>query len=342
MYLPLSFPTSIDSTMLSTFDSCPQKFMMEFIMKKVPIGRSIHLHAGGAIASTLEFIRNKFYKDKWSMEECIREAFYVYTMTWGDMETPQGEYKDYINCWEAILAYLKEYPLATDYFQPFIKEDGSPAVEFRFAIPTEINHPDTGEPILFTGRVDLLSQPMDGSNTVYVVDEKTTKALGPKWQYQWDMRGQFYGYTFAAQHYGFPCVGALVRGIAIQQTQFAFQEKPLLFSKDQLEIWWRETHKKIIRMVAMYEEAQRRYNPAHQEPNYLGLHDAFDKSFGDACQSYGGCLYQDLCTHPMPWVVYAGYETRVWDPLAKDPTHESENRSAGMESISWQEFMGEG
>lgn len=342
MFTPLYFPTSVDSTMLSAFDSCPQKFLMEFILRKVPIGRSIHLHAGGCMASAFEVIRQKFYKEKWHLDDCLHHAFPVFVREWGDMETPEGEYKDMVNCWSAVEAYFREYPPATDYFQPYTLEDGSPAVEFKFAIPMQINHPDTGEPLLFSGRADMLSCPIDSPNTVYVVDEKTSKALGPKWQYQWGMRGQFYGYTYAAKQYGYPCVGALVRGIAIQQTQFAFQEKPLFLDDYQLEVWWLEAHKKVARMIEMYERAKKHYPGEELETNYMWLHGSFDKSFGDACQSYGGCMYTDLCTHPMPWVMWKGYETRIWDPLAKDPAHLSENRQASMGELSWQEFMGEG
>lgn len=339
MSLSITFPASIDSTMLSTFDSCPQKFLMEFVLRRVPIGRSIHLHAGGCMASAFETIRHNFYANKLPLEECFAIAFKAFTIQWGDMETPQGEYKDFTNCWAAVEAYFAEYPPDTDYFQPLIKNDGSPAVEFKFAIPMNIKHPDTGDPILYSGRADMLVAPNDNLNHIYVMDEKTTKAMGAKWGEQWDMRGQFYGYTFAARKMGYNCVGALVRGIAIQQTQFQFAEKPLFFSQDQLDTWWREAHKKTMRAIEMYERAKQLYDP-DSAASYPRLHDSFEKSFADACGSYGGCIFTELCTHPAPWKLYNSYEERIWDPLADDPTAKSQNTRGEMQEISWQDFMG--
>lgn len=327
----LTFPPAIDSTMLSCFDACPTKFLYEFVLRKAPVGLSIHLHAGGALASALETIRRLFYRDKLPVEQCLKVAFREYVLNWGDFDVPDGQYKDFVNMWAAIEAYLKEYPLATDYFQPYMMANGEPAVEFKFAIPTDIKHPVSGDPILFAGRADLLAQ--NEPSSCYVLDEKTTKAMGSSWQYQWDMRGQFYGYTFAARRMGHPCAGALVRGIAIQQTQFQFQEKVLFFTDTQLERWWKNANKKILRMVEMFERAK-------SSTTHNGIHSSFDMSFGDACSSYGGCQYTDLCVKDEPWKLYNDYETRVWDPLDPNPTKNSENRLKGMEEISFRDFMG--
>jgi hypothetical protein len=292
------------------------------------------------MASAFENIRRDFYVNNIPTEQCFLRAFPAFLKQWGDMEAPKGEYKDFVNCWSAVEAYFREYPMETDYFQPVMKADGEPAVEFKFAIPTNIPHPDTGDPILYSGRADMLTSPRDGSvDHVYVMDEKTTKAMGASWHKQWDMRGQFYGYTYAARQYGYNCVGALVRGIAIQQTQFQFAEKPLTFTDQQLEIWWLEALKKIRRMVDMYEQAKKHYID-DSETSVEWLHANFDKSFGDACGSYGGCQFVELCTHPAPQLLYRSYEERIWDPLAKDPTEKSANPRGEMEAVSWEEFMG--
>lgn len=341
-YVPkLHFPESIDSTMLSTFDSCPQKFFQEFVLRRVPIGRSIHLHAGGCMASAFEDIRNKFYTEGAPLEECFLYAFGRYMKNWGDFTAPEKQYKDFVNCWAAVEAYFKEYPMESDYFQPYMKKDGTPATEFKFGIPLSIKHPDTGNPLMFSGRADLLASPADTPNIAYVVDEKTTNSLGSSWQYQWDMRGQFYGYTWAGQQSGFPVVGALVRGIAIQQTQFGFQEKPLIFDKWQIERWHSEMLKKVHRMIEMYERARFVLDSSDADDDVLNyMHSSFDRSYGEACGSYGGCQFKDLCTHPAPWRLYEQYEERIWDPLAKDPTAKSEDRLSKMGELSFKDFMG--
>ena len=335
--IDISFPPAIDSTMLSMFDACPQKFLMEFILRKVPIGRSIHLHAGGCVARATELIRIYYYRDGLPLEECFIKTFPAYAKMWGDFQAPEKEYKDFVNCWCAVEAYFKEYPPATDYFQPYMNTDGSPAVEFKFSVPMNISHPDTGDPLMFAGRFDMLSQPHD-QKVCYVVDEKTSKSLGASWQYQWNMRGQFFGYTRSSQACGYPAVGALVRGIAIQQTQFGFQEKLVMFTEEQLDEWWHTAHKKAGQMVQMYEISKAMYNPGSLVAQ-KSLHTTWTKSYGDACSSYGGCQFMDLCTHPEPWHIYRDYERRVWNPLAHDPTEESEDRLSEMGEISFAEFM---
>lgn len=324
-----TFPESLDSTMLSAFGSCPQKFLIEFCYRKAPTGRSIHLHAGGAFAAAMETLRIAHYQERLAWDDCLDKAFFTFARFWGDFEAPEREYKDFINMWSAIIAYTKEYPLDTDHFQPLMLADGKPAVEFKFSIPMMVPHPTTGNPLMFSGRIDLLSA--DENGLLYTVDEKTTKSLGASWQYQWDMRGQFFGYNYAARSLGYNVGGALVRGIAIQQTQFGFQEKPVFFTTDQLNGWWLNMNRRAARMSSLFQSALVTEN----------FHDTFEKSYGEACTSYGNCVYQSCCRSPEPWLIYDQYETRVWNPLAKDPTAESEDRLSELEKLSLAEFMGE-
>ena len=334
----IKFPNSLDSTMISAFDACPTKFLYEFILKKSPVGISVHLHAGGCIASATEDVRNAFYRDGLSLNDCYDYAFPRFVQNWGNYTPPEKEYKDFTNCWMAVEHYFKEYPPETDYFQPLMQADGSPCVEFKFAIPLGIMNPDTGDPILYSGRLDMLSQPKDGQDGVFGVDEKTTKALGPSWQYQWDMRGQFYGYYKACQEYGYDVRGMLVRGIAIQQTQFGFQEKPIFYDDRQIAVWYEQLHRKVFRLVDMYNAAKEAYLDGRE--HIENIHHPFDMSFGEACGSYGGCQYKDLCLHPEPWMLYQSYETREWDPLKKNPTEDSEDRLSQMDTISLQDALG--
>lgn len=50
----IMLPLNVDSTMMSCFRSCPQKFFREFVQGYRPAGISIDLHAGGAFALALE------------------------------------------------------------------------------------------------------------------------------------------------------------------------------------------------------------------------------------------------------------------------------------------------
>lgn len=333
--ITFTFPEAVDSTMLSAFGACPQKFFLEFLLGRAPLGKSIHLHAGGAFAKALEVARMGFYKDGLSQDAALEAAYVAFTKFWGDYEAPEREYKDYTNMWGAVDRYFQEYPMESDLFQPVMMDNGAPAVEFRFSIPMLHRHPDTGNPVMFAGRLDQLST--DTPGTCYAQDEKTTKALGGSWPYQWSMRGQFYGYTYAARQYGYPCQGALIRGVAIQQTQYGFAEHLEFFTDDQLERWWTHANKKLGHMIEMYEDAQLRL----EQGKLRSMHDTFTMSFGDACSSYGGCQYTDLCKTSEPWHIYSHYDKRVWNPGAQDPTAESEDKLGALPRQTLAEILGQ-
>lgn len=311
--LTLQFPTVVDSTIMATYGSCPRKAMIEFCLQRAPQGRSVHLHAGGCFAHAMETIRRKIFAEGMETQAAIDDTFWDFMTKWGDYDPPANEYKDFVNVWGAVEAYMKEFPPRQDYFQPWMLNDGQPAVELRLSIPTRVKHPVTGEPIIYGGRIDALMT-NDGT-TCYALDDKTTKALGDSWYKQWDMRGQFYGYAYMARAFGFPCVGALVRGTAIQQTKYAFAEVPLMFENWQLDAWWENVQRRIQRFAFNYELAM--------DLDEKDMLDAFELSYGDACASYGTCQFLPICTRPDPLDAIGRLETRIWKPMEQDPTASS-------------------
>jgi hypothetical protein len=58
----IPFPTHIDASMRSSFAACPRKFFFQYLLRKVPVGTSIHLTFGGAMARGLEITRKAFYE----------------------------------------------------------------------------------------------------------------------------------------------------------------------------------------------------------------------------------------------------------------------------------------
>lgn len=307
----LSFPEVVDSTMLAAFDSCAQKFFNEYILCLASVGRSPDLHAGGAFAHGLHHARVAFYADGADRTTAATVGASAFIEYWGDYEAPDDHPKDFVNTLCALLDYFEYYPFDADPIQPIMLANGRPAVEFTFALPTEILHPTTKQPIIYGGRCDMLGM----YNSVgVVVDEKTTKSLGAQWAKSWSMRGQFIGYVFAAQQYGHDVSTALVRGIAIQKTQYKHMQVIESYAKWQLERWWIEAHRKIADMVAYFEIMQENADSPHR---------AWPYSYGDGCSSYSGCTFLHLCTVEEPAQWYGDYAKRVWNPLAKDPTADS-------------------
>ena len=303
------FPDRFDSTILSTLDSCERKWFYEYLHHLSASATSPDLHAGGAFAKGIEAVRHDLWVNKAPLDDALVTGANAFTAFWGDYEPPENHPKTYVNTLGALMDYFREYPPEHDPVTPYVNADGTPAIEFSFAIPMDIKHPDSGDPIIYCGRFDLLGY--YGDNDLYIIDEKTTKSLGARWVDQWDMRGQFMGYCFAAQTYGFPAAHACVRGISILKTKYGHLQALIFFPQWQIERWWQQAHRKVRRAL----DAWRAYD--------------FDYSYADACSSYGGCQYKSLCTSAPDkidnWL--GEFKYRKWDPLAVDPTESREQAS---------------
>ena len=295
------FPNNLDSTMMAAFDSCEQKFYQEYCLRLAPHATSPDLHAGGAFAYGCEVMRKAIYIDKLPYLQSLTAAVNAFTLFWGMVEDPVDERnpKTFANSLGALWDYFNVYKPDDDPIQPVVGENSMPAVEFSFAIPMRVAHPETGDPILYAGRFDMLGV---YNGMVCVLDEKTTKSLSTNWATQWAMRGQFMGYCFAAQQYGYDCSTAVVRGIAIQKTQYKHLQAIVQFNKFHINRWWDQINLRAQRMADCWKNNDWRL------------------SFGDGCASYGGCMYMELCISANPTTWYSDYEERLWDPLKRNPT----------------------
>jgi hypothetical protein len=290
------FPQVLDSTMLLK-SACPIKFFYEHCLNLHPAQKSIHLHAGGAFAHGVEHVRKAFYIHKLSLEESLFVGWREFINYWGDYDAPENSYKDFYNVSAALFDYFHNYNPNNDYVQPLIKHDGSPAVEFTFSIPLPITHPVTGDPLIYAGRCDMVGV---YQNATCIVDEKTTYTFGYDWSKVFAMRGQFIGYTYAAQQYKMPASMCIVRGIAIQQRSIKHLEAILQFPQWQVDRWYQEALKKVEMLKRCWEEQE------------------FPLNYGDICSSYGGCPMLDLCTSHQPENWFSTFDVHKWNPLNKD------------------------
>lgn len=297
--------TLVDSSIISTFRSCRRKFYWNYVQRLKPLGTSIHLVAGGAFASGIEAARIAQFGPsnptgrKLSANELAYAAMPAFSAHWGDYPDCGEEAKNFHNTFHALERYLEEFHPVDDMVLPYMKPDGNPATEFSFAIPLPIDNP-AGEPYLFAGRFDLLGY-FGGKDGVLVVqDEKTTSALGPMWLRQWDLRGQFIGYTWACRQLGYPVDHCVIRGIAIQKTQHQFLNVPVQYSQHIVDRWYAE----LIQTC--------------HEINFHFENDLWPYNFAEACGSYGGCSFSELCLAktPEPWL--NNYEKNTWSPIHLD------------------------
>lgn len=295
-----NFPALIDNTMRSDFINCPQKMMRSFVQNWSPNTPSIHLHAGGSFAAGLEAARRSFYEQGQDESHARRDGLQRLMEFYGDVEAPitrSGD-KSLENVIKAYDSYMERYRLGQDPIKPHMI-NGRAMVEFSFSIPTQVKHPQTGDPILYGGRADMIGEMGDA---LWVTDEKTASALGDQWADQWSLDSQFTGYIAAAQLYGYPVAGALIRGVGLLKTKITHSEVHLHRAPWQIERWWQQLHRDIQRMIRCWEEDYWDY--------------AISKS---QCAAYGGCPFKLLCESPDPEsYIPIHYRQRTWNPLLKD------------------------
>lgn len=298
------FPLCWDNTLRSSFVECPRKMYWEYLQHFKPIFPSIHLHAGGAWAAGLEETRRAFYEHGLSPHQAQSLGLEKLVVTYGDFTPPErgsGALKSLERLLEAFAYYWSAFPLETDPAQPYRTADGKPMVEFSFALPLDpdrVRHPVTDEPIIYTGRADMIAT-YAGAVTIY--DDKTTTALGAQWATSWTRRSQFTGYSWAAREYGIPTSQVLVRGIAILKSEIKHGEVITVRTPHHITEWHEQACRDILRAIECWKSGY------------------WDVNLADACSSYGGCIFQQPCTssNPDPWLL-GGFSRRVWNPLTRE------------------------
>ncbi|MCA3705037.1 MAG: PD-(D/E)XK nuclease family protein [Methylobacterium sp.] len=295
------FPHVIDSTMLSAFRSCPQKMFRSYVEHWKPKNESVHLVAGGAFASGIEAAREAYFlHGKTHRDDYTQVGIERLIQKYGHFEPPEtgsGSAKTCERMVGALEFYFEHYPLGEDGLEPLQFPNGKFAIEFGFAEPLPISHPESGQPLLFAGRADMLGS-FAGSR--YSVDEKTTSSLGASWARQWEMRSQFTAYNWAARQAGIALDGTIVRGISILKTKYETLEV-LTYRPDwEIDRWLQQTCADIRRMIACWATGY------------------WDWSLDGACTEYGGCSFQQVCKSqdPMTWLPMS-FDRRVWDPLGR-------------------------
>ena len=289
------FPHTFDSTILAAYRACPQKAFRQYFEHWKPQETSVHLIAGGAFASGVEAARDTFYVQGLPPADAEGAGLEALIKHYGDFECPAESPKSLDRMCGALEFYFSAYPLGADGAEPITLANGRRGIEFSFAEPLPIAHPVTGDPILYTGRSDMIAHRAGG---IYVYDEKTTSSLGASWSRQWEMRSQFTGYCWAASKQGIKTAGAIVRGVSILKTKYDTLEVPTYRTEYEVARWEAQVVRDIQSMIRKWEEGYWDYN------------------LDGACTDYGGCVFTRVCKSDNPEIWLPMYfSKKVWDPL---------------------------
>lgn len=291
------FPAVWDSSMLAAFRSCPQKFMRTYIEHWKPKVESHHLHAGAAFARGLEAARRAFYESGLSPDEAVEHGVADLLGAYGDFVPPDDSAKTPARMAGALEFYFAKWPLGQDPAVPATL-GGKRAIEFSFATPLPLNHPTSGEPLMYCGRADQICEYAGG---LFVEDDKTASQLGASWSRQWDLRSQFTSYCWAARAAGISVQGVLVRGVSILKTQYGCAEAVTYRPDWQIDRWLTQTIRDIERAQVAWAEGY------------------WDWALDHACTEYGGCPLRQICLlqDPQPFLDL-NFERREWSPLTRE------------------------
>ena len=296
------FPSVLDSSLIAAFRSCPHKAYLEFVEHWKPRTQSVHLVAGAAYAKGLETAREAYYLNGKSQSEAIALGLGALMHAYGDFQCPADSAKSLERMCGAFEFYFTQYSLETDKAVPVTLPGGGKGIEFSFAEPIDSNHPETGDPILYVGRMDMICEYAGGW---FGEDDKTTSQLGASWPKQWDLRSQFTGYCWGAGKAGMPLSGFLVRGVSILKTKYDTLQAITYRPAWMIQRWYEQLLLDVDRMKQCWRDGYWDYDLDH------------------ACTEFGGCPYKQVCmSHPdnqLSWLE-TGFERRKWDPVMRTET----------------------
>jgi len=295
-----AFPEVIDSSLMAAFKSCPAKAKMEYFDHWKLRGQSVHLHAGAAFATGVEKTRVAYYAEGRSPEDALGAGMLALLNAYGDFECPSDSPKSAERMMGALEFYFSHYRLGEDKAVPLTLPGGKRGIEFSFLEPLEIKHPVTGNPLLYSGRLDMLCE-FEGMQLM--MDDKTASQLGASWPRQWEHRSQFTAYAWGCGRAGIKVEGMLVRGISILKTKYDTLQTLTYRPNWVIDRWYEQLNHDLQRMIKCWEE------------------DYFDYNLDHACNEYSGCPFSSVCSLRDPTDLLAmRYERREWNPVTRKET----------------------
>lgn len=294
------FPEVIDASMMAAAKSCGQKANLEFIQHYKGRELSVHLHAGASYAKGLEVGRRAFYEQGVSHPDAVAMGIQAGLEAYGNFECPEDSAKSASRTAGALEFYFDRYPMDTDKAKPIVLAGGKHAIEFGGVEVLDILHPTSGNPLLYSWRMDMA---VTLNNMKLGEDDKTASQLGASWPRQWDLRSQFTGYVWGAQRNGLKLDGFLVRGVSILKTKYDTLEAITYRPDWQIDRWYGQLLRDIKRLIAQWEEGY------------------FDFNLDHACAEYGGCPFRNVCLAKDPQAILDQmFQRRRWDPVTRTET----------------------
>lgn len=311
------FPEIIDSSMIAAWRSCETRWRYDYLEHWKPNYTSVHLHAGKAFAAGTEATRLAYYLGHYKIPDGnggytidVREpgreldsvacGIRVLITEYGDFDCPADSAKSAERMVGAFEYFFSAFPLSQDKAVPVRLANGGAGIEVSFTEPIDFRHPETGNPLQFVGRLDML---VEYAGQLFGEDDKTTSQLGASWVKQWDLRSQFIGYSWAVRRMGYPIAGFLVRGVSILKTKYDHAQAMPYYPAWLCDEWYEQLiERDLPRMVAAWESGR------------------WGRSLAEACNEYGGCQFRSICMSDpsaRPTWLASSFVRKRWDPVTR-------------------------
>ena len=313
MNLDIKFPAVLDSTIVKAWKSCPRRTLYEHFcgLREGGDMASVDLVAGGAMAKGLETARKAFYFEGMTAINAIDEGQIALGMAYGS-DRP-AEKKNLPRVRAAFQHYFDKWPLDRTFGIVPIPD----GVEKSFALPIgDFKHPDTGEALLYAGRIDMLGElkaeaSIFGYDDVpagefYGVDEKTTGSINSLFYSRYDLDFQMLGYLYSYRKMGIPLKGIQVRGIGLTNKKDIdvttdYKETFVNPPDEVINDWYDELLLTVDYMLWVYKK---------------GDESAYSQAFGNSCNDFGrSCAFKPVCGY---YPAVPEYSVIRWNPLERD------------------------
>lgn len=296
----IPFPKVLDNTMVSAYRLCPRKFVWRHGEMLQRTETSIHLLSGGAYAKGLEVVRKCYFDKGLSFDESLARGAGALYAAFGMVEPhPKYSNKSATNLVGALAYYFEQWPIDR-IIKPYRPSpEARHTIEWNFSVPIPgISHPESGEPLLYCGRFDMI-----GQHEMYPCllgeDDKTTSQLGQSWFDKWRLSNQILGYCWGAREHNLQLGGFNIRGISLLKNSFGHSEAIKLVNEWEIDRFVSNLQLTVRRMLSDWERG------------------TWEMDMGHACAQFGGCDYLPLCEapDPSPWIEL-NYVVNEWNPLA--------------------------
>ncbi len=156
-----------------------------------------------------------------------------------------------------------------DDLQVVLDQAGKPMVEWSFEFELA---PD----IVYFGTVDMVVKDKN-TDKIYVLDHKTTSALGVQFNNSWNPNHQITGYIWAISQAGFECDEALIQGIQVMKTKQEVCRVPTRRTQENFQDW----KSTVVDAVLRYK--------SYREFGF------FPHAGNHTCSGFSGCQFLDFC-----------------------------------------------